>query len=262
MIVLNPNERERIRKLLRTVIILMIVFVAVQLIFKIAIVPNIVLKKIKVESDIELSDSEIRTIAGIETGLYYYNLDVDRIRERLEDYPPVRKASVEKIFPDKLQLYLFGRKAVAQSVLNVKEKSVPVAIDREGVVFEKGEDMDNWDLPVISGISFSSVQLGDGFPRPLLPLLEDLEQMREKERALYDLISEIRVEKRGEQGYDLILFLHSYPLKARTGRDLNGDVLKNIIMVFDVLKQQKLTEKIGEVDFRSKEIIYRLREEV
>ncbi|MBN2655429.1 MAG: FtsQ-type POTRA domain-containing protein [Spirochaetales bacterium] len=262
MIVLNPNERERIRSLLRTVIILLIVIVAGQLVFKIAVVPNIVLKKIKVESDIELSDSEIRSIAGIETGHYYYNLDAGDIKSRLEKYPPIRKASVEKIFPDKLQLYLFGRKAVAQSILNINEKSVPVAIDGEGVVFEKGEDMDDWDLPVISGINFTSVQLGDGFPVPLLPLLEDLENMRDRDRALYDLISEIRVEKRGEQGYDLILFLHNYPLKARTGRKLDGDVLKNIIMVFDVLKQQKLTEKIGEVDFRSKEIIYRLREEV
>ncbi len=43
---------------------------------------------------------------------------------------------------------------------------------------------------------------------------------------------------------------------------MNGIVLKNIIMVFDVLKSQLLTDKIGEVDFRTKEIVYRLREEV
>lgn len=262
MIILNPNTRLSIRRLLRSIIILMIILVAAQLVFKIAVVPNIVLKKIKVDSDIALSDSQIRSIAGIETGLYYYNLQVEKIRERLENYPPVRKASVEKIFPDKLQLHLYGRKAVAQSVLNINEKSVPVAIDSEGVVFERGENMDSWDLPVLSGINFSSVQLGDHFPVPLLPLLEDLKNIKERNPDLYKQISEIQVEKRGDQGYDLVLFLYDYPMRAITGRNLDGEVLTSIIMVFDVLKQQKLTKSIREVDFRSKEIIYRLREEV
>lgn len=256
------NDRLKMRNFIRKAIIALIGILAVQLVFKIAVVPNIVLKRVKVDSDVDLSDSEILSIAGIDAGQYYYNIDADEIRKRLEDYPLVRKASVEKIFPDKLHLYLYGREAVAMAVLNVNEKSVPVAIDGDGVIFQSGQELADWDLPVITGVRFSSVELGARFPEALLPLLGDLKELKREDKTLYDLISEVRVEKRGEEGYDLVLFLQTYPFLAKVGRKLNGNILTNIIMVFDVLKQQKLMEKIGEVDFRSPEIIYRLREGV
>ncbi|MDA3808776.1 MAG: FtsQ-type POTRA domain-containing protein [Spirochaetaceae bacterium] len=258
----NYSDKTKLRKLLRNIIIAFIVILAGQLIFKIFVVPNIVLQKIKVESEVSLSDSEILTIAGIDAGEYYYNVSPEDIKQRLEMYPEVRKASVEKVFPDKLKLYLFARKAVALVVLNIDEKSIPVAIDNEGVIYSRGIDLLSWDLPVITGIRFSALELGAQLPAPLLPLLDDLKNLKDDNPALYNLLSEIKVERRGERGYDLILFLHSYPVRARIGNELDGNVLKNIIMVFEVLNKQKLTDKIGEVDFRTKEIIYRLREEV
>ncbi|MBI9097012.1 MAG: FtsQ-type POTRA domain-containing protein [Spirochaetaceae bacterium] len=250
------------RKVLIKVIFIFSFILAGQLVFKVFIVPNIILKKIKVESEVSLTDGEIRTIAGIESGQYYYNIFPEEIKARLEKYPEVRKASVEKIFPDKLQLYLYAREAIAVSVLKINEKSVPVAIDSEGIIFNSGKDLKNWDLPVITGVRFQSLELGAQLPEALRPLLEDLKKLRENDLALFNLLSEIRVERRGERGYDLVLFLSSYPVQARIGNKLDGHVLTNIIMVFDVLKQQKLTDRIGEVDFRTKEIIYRLREEV
>ena len=255
-------DKEKLRSLLVKCIIIFIVLLAGQLIFKIVIVPGIVLKKVRVGGDLSLSDSEIRTIAGIEKGQYYYNLHPGDIKDKLENYPEVRTASVEKIFPDKLQLYIFARKAVAQSVLKINEKSIPVAIDREGVVFSSGRDMEDWDLPVITGVHFESLELGARLPEALHPLLENLDELKKSEPALFDLLSEVRVERRGDRGYDLILFLNNYPVQARIDNELDGNVLTKIVMVFDVLKKQKLTEKISEVDFRTKEIIYRLREEV
>jgi cell division protein FtsQ len=255
-------DREKMKKLLKRVILVFIVVLACQLIFKIFIVPNIVLKKIKVESEVSLSDSEILSIAGIDAGQYYYNVYPDEIRKKLEKTPEVRKASVEKIFPDKLKLYLFAREAVALAVLKINEKTVPVAIDSEGVVYSSGQNMESWDLPVLTGIRFSTVELGVTLPEALLPLLEDLKRLKKENTALFNLLSEIQVERRGERGFDLILFLNSYPLRARIGNNLDANVLTNIIMVFDVLKQQNLIEQIGEVDFRTKEIIYSLREEV
>ena len=262
---MNSNvraDKEKLRSLLKKIIILVSIILAGQMIFKIFIVPNIVLKKIKVESEVSLSDNEILTIAGIDAGQYYYNVFPEVIKNRLEDYPEVRKASVEKIFPDKLQLYLYAREAVALAVLKINEKSVPVAIDSQGVIFTSGSDVDNWNLPVITGIRFSSLELGAVLPEALLPLLDDLEDLKKSELELYNLISEVKVERRGEKGFDLVMFLNSYPIQARIGNKLDSNVLTNIIMVFDVLKQQDLTGKIGEVDFRTKEIIYRLREEV
>lgn len=256
------SDRDQLRRFLIKIIVAFSVLLSVQLIFKILIVPNIVLKKINVESEVSLSDREILTIAGIDAGQYYYNLHPELIKARLENYPEVRKASVEKIFPDKLKLYLFAREAVALAVLKVNEKSVPVAIDSNGVLFSSGKDFESWDLPVITGVRISSLELGVKLPEPLLPLLENLKNLLKNEKQLFNLLSEVRVERRGDRGYDLILFLKNYSVQARIGNKLDGNVLTNIIMVFDVLKQQKLTERIGEVDFRTKEIIYRLREEV
>lgn len=255
-------DRKKLRSLLKKFILFFIIILAGQLIFKIFIVPNIVLKKIKVESEVSLSDSEILSIAGIDAGQYYYNVYANEIRARLEKNPEVRKASVEKIFPDKLKLYLYAREAVALSVLKINEKSVPVGIDSEGVIFNSGDTMDSWDLPVITGVRFSALELGARLPDALLPLLEDLKDLKKENRALFNFLSEVHIERRGERGFDLVLYLKSYPVSARIGNKLDENVLTNIIMVFDVLKQQKLVEQIGEVDFRTKEIIYRLREEV
>ncbi len=255
-------NRRVFKSVLIKIIIVSSLILLGQIGFKIFIVPNIVLKKISVDSEVSLSDSDILSIARIDAGEYFYNINVLEIKERLENYPEVRKASVEKIFPDKLKIYLFKREAVALSVLKIDEKSFPLVIDNNGIVFAGGEDLDNWNLPILTGIRFATVELGMELPDALKPLLEDLNTLKRDDPSLFNLLSEIKIEKRGEKGFDLILFLNSYPIRARIGNKLDGSVLKNIIMVFDVLKYQLLSSKIGEVDFRTKEIVYRLREEV
>ncbi|MCP4163758.1 MAG: FtsQ-type POTRA domain-containing protein [Deltaproteobacteria bacterium] len=255
-------NREKIKSLLIKIIIIFSIILTGQFVFKIFIVPTIVLKKITVDSEVSLTDDEILSIAGIEAGEYFYTIDVMEIKKRLEDYPEVRRASVEKVFPDKLTIYLYERDAVALSVIKIKEKSFPVVIDNNGIVFNSNRDIESWDLPVLTGIRFPFIELGMQLPEPLKPLMEDLYDLKINDPLLFLLISEMKIERRGEKGFDLVLFLNSYPIRARTGKKLDGNVLKTIKMVFDALKQQNLVKEIGEVDFRTKEIVYRLREEV
>jgi len=56
-------------------------------------VPNIVLKKINVESEVSLSDSEILSIAGIDAGQYYYNLHPERIKKATENISAAEEKS-------------------------------------------------------------------------------------------------------------------------------------------------------------------------
>lgn len=84
-----------------------------------------------------------RAIAGVIAG-GYFNVDVERVREVVEQLPWVHKASVRRVWPDTLSVSVVEQKPVAIS------KTLGL-INQNGEVF-KPENMSSTDtLPVLEG---------------------------------------------------------------------------------------------------------------
>lgn len=211
---------------------------------------------------INLLDAEIsfkRDIADI-IGLNNYSsflfLNTERVENKLLEEPLVRKVFAYKSFPDTLNVRIFGREALAIAYDTRDEKSIPLCFDENGVLFLEGKDVEFFDLPILTGdMDFSGVRKGGKLPRAVVPLLNNLKEIRAKNPELYSSISEISVIKKGDMTFDMVLFFTFTPIKAIVGSVLTPEQLESIVVVNSLLQRDGVS--VNQVDFRSEEIIYR-----
>jgi cell division protein FtsQ len=232
------------------------------LVFHLVLTPRLLVRNVVLSSDLSLSQSQVLRVAGLEGAVEYFRVDPRQVEARLAAFPPVREASVTKAFPDTLRIRLIGRRPLAALLARDGEgRALPLAIDREGVVFQVGPELTVWDLPLLSGVEFAEVRAGLRLPPGLRPFLEDLDRLAGEEPALSRLVSEIHlVPLRGDR-YELELFTVSYPVRLRLGERLKPEALRSALVVLELLKAQGLLARVRELDLRTGEVVYRIGEE-
>jgi cell division protein FtsQ len=208
-----------------------------------------------------LSKEEILKIAGIGESVYYYNLDTVHIREDLESLAMVREAVVEKVFPDALIITLYGRAPLAMFFFTTPEgESIPLVIDEQGVVFEIGSGVSEWDLPVVTGVKFQQLKVGMKLPERVRPILQDLRTLQKQEPDLFRLISELRLISKSTGALEILLYPIQYPVRLRLTAGLDPAVMRNALIILDLLAGQEVLQRVRELDLRTGEVVYRMEE--
>jgi cell division protein FtsQ len=243
------------------VVIALCLFLAGELVFHFVIAPRMTVRSITIKSELGLSKEEILAIAGIEESVYYYNLDSAQIREDLESFALVREAVVEKVFPDTLIITLYGRAPLAMFFFTTPEgASVPLVIDDQGVVFEIGSGVSDWDLPVITGVKFQQLKVGMKLPERVRPILQDLRTLQKQEPDLFRLISELRLISKSTGALEILLYPIQYPVRLRLTAGLDPAVMRNALIILDLLAGQEVLQRVRELDLRTGEVVYRMEE--
>jgi cell division protein FtsQ len=141
-----------------------------------------------------LLDSQVMAIAGIERGACGLGLDTEKIRSRLTKHPRIKSASVRRLLWKKLYITIEERMPVA-----LVEADRLLEIDEERVVFEPVHSALLPDLPVITGLSYRKIVLGDTLEgEGIEHAMALVEKLRDPEVNLFDQISEIHVESNGD----------------------------------------------------------------
>ena len=206
------------------------------------------------------SDRELLQLAGLEQAPAYFSVDTTAVARSLEDHPSVRAATVEKVFPNRLQISITGRKPLLLTLASTSGGTRPVAVDSDGVVFELRGELASWDLPVVSGIRFEGFRPGVQLPAMLHEFLADVQQLKLDHPVLYDQVSEYRIVRTGDHSFEVVLYPVNYGTPVRIGDEVDGSLCKYIIMVLDAFERDGRLEDIEELDFRSGEIVYRTKE--
>jgi cell division protein FtsQ len=262
----SKTSRKQIREPVfnRALVILVIalcLFLVGELVFHFIIAPRMTVRSITIKSDSSLSKEEILAIAGIEESVYYYNLDTVQIREDLEGLAQVREAVVEKVFPDALNITLYGRVPLAMFFFITPEgASIPLVIDDQGVVFEIGSGVSEWDLPVITGVKFQRLKVGMKLPDAVRPILQDLSALQNQEPDLFRLISEFRLISKSTGVLEILLYPIQYPVRLRLAAGLDPVVMRNALIILDLLAGQEALRRVRELDMRTGEVVYRMEE--
>lgn len=232
------------------------------LVFHLVLTPRLLLRNVVLTSELALGQGEVLRLAGLEGAVEYFQVDPREVQRRLAAFPPVQSAVVAKVFPDTLRIVITARRPLAALLARDREgRALPLAIDRQGVVFQVGPELTVWDLPLLSGVEFAEVRAGLQLPPGLRPFLEDLERLVSEEPQLARLVSEIRlIPARGDR-YELELFPVSHPVRLRLGERLSPESLRNALVVLDLLARQGLLPRVRELDLRTGEVVYRVREE-
>jgi cell division protein FtsW (lipid II flippase) len=168
----RPDE---IRKILIWAIIVLLILLCVELIFHFFLAPSMRISRLRLlGDDIRISDEELLSWMGYQERPYYFSFDQDDMEEILSGHPRIRSASVEKVFPDQLEITIDARQALVLAFFDSGEQGNGMGnmlVDEEGVIIAVNDPEPGLNLPVLSGLRVAEAAEGSTFPSdvPALP---------------------------------------------------------------------------------------------
>jgi len=238
---------KKLEKGIKRILIIAAVILIAQLIWLFGISPFIPYATIEVQGIPGLGRADILSLSGINENTSFFSTNAKNIEKILSGQLLVESAVVIKRFPDKLSIFLTPREAAAVTLASTSAGQTPVFIDRRGVFFKTGQVKEGTTLPVISGLE--NPRLNMRLPDALVPLLDSLYVMASNAPELLSVISEIRIERKAWDGFDLVLFPVHSSIRVRVENSLTEDVLRFMLLMLNVFEGEK--QKPEEIDFRS-----------
>lgn len=250
---------EKTAVFLKILIVLLFICLLCQLCYYIFIVPAHSVPRFVVSGIETVTSDEVVAMAGIEDSAPWSEIDILQINRNLSLYPVFESVNVKKVFPDTISIDVVERKTAVMALISMADRSVPVHVDRNGVIFKIGNEMDMDGAFFISGLDMENARVGDRISPELKNILGSLSELQEKYPELCSLISEVKIEKRDYGDYELVLYPVYTPIPVRTKGILTERVLRYIVLVLDIVKGFDI--KIEELDFRSGTVAYRSKED-
>ena len=254
---INAKSSKKIEKGLKRLLLLAGIVFAAELIWLFGVSPFIPFSTVEIQEFTELDRAEILKLTGIGETSSFMSTNVKEVQKKLSDCILVESAIVVKRFPDKLSISLIPRQAVAVSLTGTGYKQKPLYVDRNGVFFKTGEAGEAaGSLPVLSGIE--NPQLNMRLPSGLKPLVESISVIAAGSPELLAAISEIRIERKAWDGFDLVLYPVHSSIRVRIENNLTEEVLRYMLLLLNVLESG--SSKPEEIDFRSGIGSYKVKE--
>lgn len=189
----------------------------------------------------------------------FMNFSAGEAKSLVMSVPGVESVHVAKRFPNKVHIHVSERKPVAMTFVSSNGRTVPVEIDRNGVLFNGTSNSSNSDtsLPLISGIPVENIPEGMRIPQKYRALMEQIDKIRSLSQNYFAAVSEIHVIPKEYGNYELVL----YPIHSRTriltGRQLKEEDLQYMMVALDVVNA--LEPDVEEIDLRYGSVTYRTK---
>jgi cell division protein FtsQ len=263
-VVKTVASKPQVERFIKRLAIVLGVALGLEIVWFCAIVPFLPFSSVTVAYSGKIPRAELLAAAGIHAKSSWINCDAAQAKQALEALPSIASAVVLKRFPDRLAVQLTERSAIAVTFAELDGRVVPLSFDREGVVFQIGQGprasvpLGANALPVVSGLVFERAQEGTRLPDFLGDFLSDLERLERTSPALLASISEIRIQKKAYESYDLVLYPVKPRVRVRIGSRLNEETLQYMMLVLDVLSSRGI--RTDEIDFRTGTAVYREKE--
>jgi cell division protein FtsQ len=247
----------RFEKKFKAIIALAVLCLAGELVWLVGITPFRPFSRIDISGYDGIGRVEILDRAGINKESSYFSVNTMAVERALEGIGSLESARVFKHFPDKLQILLEGRQAVASALANVDGRIVPVLFDSQGVIFEIGGNKRNSTLygtqPVISGFVIENPFPGMRLPAVFISVFKELEKIEIRAPELLAAVSELQINRKPFEGFDLVLYPMHKKVKVRLS-ELNEDFLRYTLLMVDVLAAKE--PEIDSLDFRAGIVSY------
>jgi len=259
----KAEPARRMRQLFMILIVVLAIILLIEIVFHFVVSPRLRLTTVEIVAGgaLSLTNEAIVKLTGLQGNETFFEVNEAEISARIASFAPVKSVNVEKVFPNTLKISIEQREPLALSLSEVEGRSVPIILDEEGVVFQIGASVTDFDLPALSGFTFEYVELGQRVNRALLSFFEDLKELKTASPALFSLISELKFVKKSRAGFEVVLFPRDYRVAVRIGSQLNIDIMRRIFLVLDVFASQGMLPSIEEVDFRTETPLVKFKEE-
>jgi cell division protein FtsQ len=243
---------------LKRVILVVSIVLAAELFWLFGISPMMPLSVVEVTGMPGADRAMILSQAGITPRSSYFTVNTAEMEKALGSLYQVESVRVTKRFPDTVRIVLEPSQAVAMSLAAFNGRIYPIFLDKHGVIIKIGDDKQGMasSMPIISGLVFDQPVLGMKLPAMFASFFDNLDRINAAAPELMGTISEIRINRKTYDGFDLILYPVHNPIRVRVGADLNEETLRYMMLMIDVLRGAN----VGEVDFRTGTASYTLKE--
>ncbi len=215
--------------------------------------PSVIWSGTQVYSSAELT----RTISPL-LSKSWMKFSCDEAGMLLSSVSGIEEVQIVKRFPDKVYINVCERVPVATMFISVSEKTVPVQIDKNGVLFSAKTTSNNLrgrSVPLVSGIPIENEKSGMKIPAKYHGLMEQISAISALSQNYFAAISEICVVPKETGNYELILYPIHSKTRILTGRELTEEALQRMMIALDVVNT--LEPNVSEIDLRYGAIAYR-----
>ncbi len=250
------ETRERtFRRILTAVIVILIAVLIGELLFHLVISPRMALRNIQVEGNVDIGLEELKRAGGIYTGKQFYQIDEARVAANIEALPDIHSAAVRRIFPDGLRIQLSAREPMGILMVESAGVILPALVDREGVVYRIGLEIDRWDLPIIRGVEFDEFGPGAKVHHSYARMMDDIQMLHSTSPQLMRAFSEFCIEETYPGVYEWVLIPIHVPVRLRASAGLDSDRGLYMLKVLELMNRRGL-DGIREIDFRTGDVVY------
>ncbi len=207
----------------------------------------------------QYSEEELSKILGPMTQKTWMHFSKSEASSLLASVPGIEDVNVQKYFPDRISITVKERVPVAMTFVTQNGRTMPVQIDKNGVLFpatDSSAEAEN-SVPLVSGIPVENIPEGMRIPVKYRPLMEQIDQISSLKQNYWAAVSEIHVVPKEYGNYELVL----YPLHSRTriltDRSLNEEALQYMMVMLDVVNS--IEPNVAEIDLRYGSVSYRTK---
>jgi len=245
---------------LKRILTLVAIILGIELIYFFGISPCMPLSRITISGIAGIDEKAVLALAGIGSHSSYMTVNVQAVEQALLSLPLVRSAHVIKHFPKRLEINLEGRRAAAIAFVEAGGRIFPALIGGDGMLIAIGRNgfSGGETLPVVSGLMLEGAYPGMKLPRIYNALFLRLETLARNAPELLAAISEIRINHKNYDGYDLTLYPAHRGVRVRVSEDITEETIRYMFLMLDVLSAK--SAGIEEIDFRTGTASYKLKE--
>ncbi|GHV61575.1 cell division protein FtsQ [Spirochaetia bacterium] len=250
-----------VEKGFKVLVIAVAAVLILELIWLFAITPCMPLSKIDVMAFPGIDRAAVLAVAGIGERSSFVSVNPHAAEKAFAGLYEIESARVIKRFPNTVKIVLIPRSAVAVSLARQDSRLVPVYFDRTGLVFKIGNgdgEVPSPSLPLIGGLVFDPPVLGARLPAMFGTFLANLQTIGDSAPELLGAISEIRINRKAFEGFDLVLYPVHNPVRIRLESDLNEETLRYVMLMLDVFASKDI--ELEEIDFRAETASYKIKE--
>lgn len=178
-----------------------------------------------------LTENQVLKAAQIQTGVNIFSVNLSKVRKRLIAHSWIQDAEVSRELPSGISIRIKEQKPLA--ILDLGRKFI---VNTQGEIFKEMDASDLCNLPIISGLEFSDINVKDESRSiPFNAVMTLLALGQKSESVLpYGLIKRIHVDR--EMGLSIYAFDHireikmgysDYPGKFEMLKDVLSYLKKN-----------------------------------
>lgn len=258
------NRRASLKFWLLKIVLIVILFALIlEIAYYFIVLPLI--SSVKFIFNIEgqsITESEAMAMMNLTGKEKWGSLDSSKMAFLLKAQPVVEHAEVRKKFPDKVLVDIIERHPVAVSFANIGGSSVPLEIDKEGVIFRIGWNANTPFLTIVSGIDFQNPKLGMKMSYKLTSLFNNIDFIAREEPLLLSSVSEIKIQEKKYGDYELILYPSHKNIKVLASKEFSAKTLNRMVLVLDVINNNEefMEDRLECIDIRGVNVVYKWKE--